>query len=101
MITCPMSNFIGNHCMPDPVEQLPDAQLIGNFMEEASFFYGLFHKYTVRPVPDPGLMLVLNKSKLKQKKRRVSKKDGVDTLWLSKNPQRAVKPGQDDFDELD
>ena len=101
MNICPMSNFIGNHCMPDRLEQIPDAQRIGNFNEEASFFYGLFRQYTVRPVPDPGLMLVLNKSKLKQKKRRVSKKDGVDTLWLSKNPQGAAKRGQDDFDDLD
>lgn len=100
MITCPFSNFIGNHCMPDPVEPASLSRQIANFSEEASFFIAMYRHHSVKPVPDPALILVLNKQWLEKKKRRVCKKEGVVKLWLSKKPHHAVQAERDEFDEL-
>lgn len=101
MTTCPMSNFIGNLCMPDPIKEISHLNQIRNFSEEASFYIAMYRQHPVKPVPDPALLLVLNKLWLKQKKRRVSKKERIDKLWLSKNPQCAVQRQGDEPDELD
>ena len=100
MITCPLSNFIGHHCMPDPVEPASLSRQISNFSEEASFFIAMYKQHSVKPVPDPTLILVLNKLWLEKKKRRVCKKEGVVKLWLSKKPYHAVQTDRDEFDGL-
>ena len=100
MITCPFSNFIGQRCMPDPVEPASLNRQIANFSEEASFFIAMYRHHPVKPVPDPALMLVLNKQWLEKKKRRVCKKEGVVKLWLSKKPHHAVQSDRDEFEEL-
>ncbi|WP_206680805.1 hypothetical protein [Endozoicomonas acroporae] len=84
MSSCPISNFIGNRCMPDPVRVESVGEKNQKFAEEVSFFTALFKNLTVRPVPDPGLMMVLNKQWLERKKRKVSKKGKSEQLWLGK-----------------
>jgi len=97
-----MSNFIGNRCMPDPVEPTSLSRQAHDFAEEASFFAALYRQPQVKPVPDPTLLLVLNKQWLAKKNRTVSKKDCADKLWLSKKPHGAVQPqrDEDEFAEL-
>ena len=93
MSFCPISNFIGNRCMPDPVRAESIAVKNQNFAEEASFFAALFKHLTVRPVPDPGLIMVLNKQWLERKKRKVAKKGKSDQLWLGKR-SKDEPPGE-------
>ena len=100
MMTCPTSKFIGNLCMPDSVETASVSKQILNFSEEASFFIAMYQQHPVKPVPDPALLMVLNKLWLEKKKRRVSMKDGVDKLWLSNKPHHAVQVDRDESDEL-
>ncbi|USE38403.1 hypothetical protein [Endozoicomonas sp. SCSIO W0465] len=84
MSSCPISNFIGNRCMPDPVRAESEIAKNYNFAEEASFFAALFKHLPVRPVPDPALIMVLNKQWLERKKRKVTKKGKSEPLWLGK-----------------
>ncbi len=87
MSSCPLSNFIGNRCMPDPVQPESFAAKNQKFAEEASFFASIFNHHPVRPVPDPALILVLNKLWLEKKKRKVTKKGKSEQLWLRKKPE--------------
>ena len=86
--------------MSDSVEPASLSRQISNFAEEASFFFSVYQQRSVKPVPDPALLLVLNKLWLKKKNRRVCKKEGVVKLWLSKKPHHAVQTDRDEFDEL-
>ncbi len=99
MITCPMSNFIGNRCMPDPVEPPSLPRQAHDFAEEATFFAALYRQHPVRPVPDPTLLLVLNKQWLAKKNRTVSKKDAADKLGLGKKPHGNAQPEHDEPEE--
>ena len=74
MTTCPMSNFIGNLCMPDPIKEISHLNQIRNFSEEASFYIAMYRQHPVKPVPDPALLLVLNKLWLKQKSAEYPRK---------------------------
>lgn len=98
MNSCPLSNFIGNRCMPDPVQPESIAEKNQMFAEEASFFAAAFRNIPVRPMPDPGLMLILNKQWLERKKRTVTKKGKPEQLWLGKRPDRenTEDPDQDE-----
>ena len=102
MITCPMSNFIGNRCMPDPAEPTSLSKQAHDFIEEASFFAAMYRQHPVKPVPDPALLLVLDKQWLEKKNRTVSKKDCADKLWLSKKPHGTAQPhgDKDESEEL-
>lgn len=73
--------------MPDPVKAESIAAKNQNFAEEASFFAALFKHLTVRPVPDPALVMVLDKQWRERKKRQVSKKGKSEQLWLGKRSE--------------
>ena len=98
MSSCPLSNYIGNRCMPDPVQAESLAAKNQKFAEEASFFAAVFKHLSVRPVPDPALILVLNKQWLERKKRKVTKKTKSEQLWLGKKPE---DDPSDDMDKHD
>lgn len=57
------------------------AAKIQKFAEEASFF---FKGRPLKPMPDQPLMLILYKSKLRRKKRKISKKGKLDKLFMRK-----------------
>lgn len=44
------------------------------FAEESTFFLSLFKNRPIKPIPDPGLMIVLQRDKRRRKKRKISKK---------------------------
>ena len=87
MSLCPLSNFIGNRCMLNPVQLESFSAQSQKFAEESSFFAALFKHLTARPVPDPALIMVLNKQWLERKKRKVTKKGKSEQLWLGKEPE--------------
>ncbi|MFK0571982.1 hypothetical protein [Endozoicomonas sp.] len=80
--------------MPDPVQAESLAAKNQNFAEEASFFAALFKHHSVKPMPDPGLILVLTKQWLDKKERQVTKKAKSEQLWFGQ------KPEDDDPDDL-
>ena len=58
------------------------------FAEESTFFLSLFKNRTVKPMPDEGLMLILQKDKTRRKERKISKKENPEKLYFtSKQPQ--------------
>ena len=70
------------------------------FAEEASFFFTFFKNRPLRPMPDQPLMLMLYKSKLRRKKRKVSKKDQLDNLYMRKRKDEEQENSSDsDRDE--
>ncbi|KEQ18992.1 hypothetical protein GZ78_02825 [Endozoicomonas numazuensis] len=70
------------------------------FAEEASFFFTFFKNRLLRPMPDQPLMLMLYKSKLRRKQRKVSKKDKLDNLYMRKRKSEAQENQSDsDTDE--
>lgn len=73
--------------MPDPVQPETFSAQNQKFAEESSFFAALFKHLTTRPVPDPALIIVLNKQWLERKKRKVAKKGKSEQLWLGKEPE--------------
>lgn len=83
--------------MPDPVKAESVVEKNQNFAEEASFFAALFKQHPVRPVPDPALILVLNKQWLERKKRKVTKKGKPEQLWLSKKTGDDPSDGREKF----
>ncbi len=87
MSSCPFSNLIGNRCMPEAPQVESLANKHHNFSEEASFFAALFKQFNVRPVPDPGMMQLLQKEWVKRQQRTVTKKEKSDKLWLGKKPK--------------
>ena len=92
MSYCPISNFIGNRCMPDPVRAESISEKNQNFAEEASFFTALFKNLTVRPVPDPGLIMVLNKQWLERKKEKCPRKANLNNCGWARD-RRMSHPG--------
>ncbi len=86
--------------MPDPVRAESVAAKNQNFAEEASFFAALFKHLSVRPVPDPALIMVLNKQWLERKKRKVTKKGKSEQLWLSKKADDDPSDEWDKFEEV-
>lgn len=89
MSSCPFSNLIGNRCMPDTPRVESLANKHHNFYEEASFFAALFKQFNVRPVPDPGMMQLLQKEWVKRKQRKVTKKEKSEKTGLGKKPRNA------------
>ena len=61
------------------------------FAEESTFFLSLFKNRTVKPMPDVGLMLVLQKDKTRKKKRKVNKKEKPENLYFTRK-QREEDP---------
>lgn len=66
-----------------------------NFAEEMTFF---FKNRNVKPMPDTGLMLVLQKDKTRRKKRKVAKMEGPQNLWMTKKPPQQQSGHEDDLD---
>lgn len=85
--------------MPDPVESPSLSRQVRDFSEEATFFAAMYRQHPVRPVPDPTLLLVLNKQWLAKKNRTVSKKDAADKLWLGKKPHDNAEAEHDEPEE--
>ena len=88
MASCPSTNLIGNRCLTTPTPQ--DTQLARSqkFAEEMSFSAALFRHFSVKPVPDTGLIVVLSRLWLEMKKRRVTQKSKAERPWLSMHSQR-------------
>ena len=68
-----------------------------NFAEEMTFF---FKNRNVKPMPDTGLMLVLQKDKTRRKKRRVAKMDGSQGVWMMKKQPEHNPDAEDDSDSI-
>ena len=64
--------------------------------EEASFFAGHFKDFTVRPMPDQPLMLMLQKGKWKRKLRKVNKKEKSEGTLMRKPKDKEEKEEQHD-----
>ena len=54
------------------------------FFEEMSFFAGHFKNFTVRPMPDQPLMLILQKGRWRHKQRKVNKKEKSEGTFMHK-----------------
>lgn len=52
--------------------------------EEATFFAAHFKDFTVRPMPDQPLMLILQKGKWRRKLRKISKKEKSGGTYMHK-----------------
>lgn len=100
MSSCPLSNFIGNRCMSDPAYSESLAAKNQNFAEEASFFAAVFKHHSVKPVPDPALILLLNKQWLERKERKVTEKSKAEQLWFGKKPEDEDPEGLDEYEEF-
>lgn len=101
MSVCPTSNLVANLCRLDPAtaqRQDTATEKSQKFAEEASFFYAFFKNHNLKPVPDPGLMMVLQKAWLDRKKRTIRKKEKTDPIWPERR-QHDQQP-RHDFDEL-
>lgn len=62
--------------------------------EEMSFFAGHFKNFTVRPVPDQPLMLILQKGKWRRKQRKVNKKEKSEGTYMRKPKDKEADEGQ-------
>ncbi|WP_257282387.1 MULTISPECIES: hypothetical protein [unclassified Endozoicomonas] len=74
------------------------ADRIQKFAEEASFF---FKERPLRPMPDQPLLLILYKSKLRRKKRKVSKKDKLNKFYMRKrkSEEQDNHPDSDTYEQ--
>ncbi|WP_062264955.1 hypothetical protein [Endozoicomonas arenosclerae] len=88
----------GSEKTPEPDTLAARSQ---KFAEEASFFFTFFKNRPLRPMPDQPLMLMLYKSKLRRKKRKVSKKDKLDNLYMRKrrNEEQENQPDEEMDDQ--
>lgn len=80
----PVSNF-ANICRSE-FQQMnrtckTTTEKVIEFAEEITFF---FKNRNVKPMPDPRLLLVLQKDQTRRKKRKVSKLDGSERSWMFK-----------------
>ncbi|MGB1271792.1 MAG: hypothetical protein ACPG5T_06950 [Endozoicomonas sp.] len=101
MSYCSIPNLVANLCRLDPATALRQDTATDKsqkFAEEASFYYGFFKNHNLKPVPDPGLMMVLQKAWLERKKRTIRKKENTNRIWPERR-QRDEPPRQD-HDEL-
>lgn len=78
--------------------QASPADQARNFFEEASFFASHFKNFTVRPMPDPSLMLLLQQGKWRQKQRKVNKKEKPLNLFMRKR-KKGKEEDKDNFHE--
>ena len=80
----PVSSFM-NFCrneFPEASRACKTAsEKVMNFAEEMTMF---FKNHRVKPMPDPRLMLVLQKDQTRKKKRTVAKLEGSERLWIPK-----------------
>lgn len=70
------------------------SEKVMNFAEEMTMF---FKSRRVKRMPDPRLMLVLQKAQTRKKKRTVSKLKGSDRLWMTRQqPDKDTYPGSEE-----
>ncbi len=103
---CPSLGQIMSFCRLEPSEvTTPETAAEKNqkFAEEATFFISLFQKVrTIRRMPDPELMLVLEKDQTRRKKRKVSKKEKPEKLYFNrKQPDEDLPDNSDRLLEPD
>lgn len=88
----PVSNFV-NFCrseFPGASRACKTAsEKVMNFAEEITMF---FKNHRVKPMPDPRLMMVLQKDQTRRKKRTVSKLQEPERLWMSKKQPEEPPP---------
>ncbi|AMO57994.1 hypothetical protein GZ77_19880 [Endozoicomonas montiporae] len=73
-----------------PAPETAAAQAQKSF-EEASFFAAHFKNFSVRPVPDQPLMLMLLKGKWRRKLRKVGKKEKAGRIYMRKPRDKEEK----------
>ena len=76
------------------------AEKTQKFAEESTFFLSLFKNRTVKPMPDAGLMMVLQKAKTRQKKRKVNKKGKPDNLYFTRKQRQEDPMNEGESDAL-
>ena len=86
MICTPLSQMI-NLCRHEPHAVSAHesvAEKNQKFAEEATFFISLFKHRTVKPMPDIGLMMVLQKDKTRRGKHKIAKKQKPQRLYFNR-----------------
>ncbi|MRI32081.1 hypothetical protein EOPP23_03580 [Endozoicomonas sp. OPT23] len=68
------------------------------FAEESTFFFGFFKNRSVKHLPDQTLLMQLYKSKLKNKKRKVTKKSEPSNLYM-RNRRKQNEEDQEHKDQ--
>ena len=64
--------------------------------EEATFFAAHFKDFTVRPMPDQPLMLILQKGKWRRKLRKIGKKEKSGRTYMRKPKDKEENEEQQD-----
>ena len=94
----PVSSFM-NFCrseFPEASRACKTAsERVMNFAEEMTMF---FKNHRVKPMPDPRLMLILQKDQTRKKLRTVSKLNGPERLWMTKQRPEKKTPSASDED---
>lgn len=93
-MTCTPLSQMMNLCQYEPRQASTNetmAEKSQKFAEESTFFLALFKNRTIKPMPDVGLMMVLQKDKTRRKKRKVNKKEKPEKLYFSRK-QRDEEP---------
>ena len=82
-----------------PVPETTAAQLQKSF-EEASFFAAHFKNFAVRPMPDVGLMQILQRGKWRRKLRKVGKKEKSGRTYMRRSRDKAKEEKEEHHERL-
>ena len=83
---------------PDkPGEKETALSKAAKFAEESTFFFTFFKNRSVKQLPDQPTLMQIYKSKLKRKKRKVTKKSKLDNLYMRQRKRQS----EDDQEQTD